>query len=54
VRITASWALANVCDSLRHCIDEFPLKKYTGALAGYQSGILNLLCCRIHIGIDFN
>ncbi|KAJ6753435.1 MALARIA ANTIGEN-RELATED [Salix purpurea] len=37
VRITASWALANICDSLRHCIDEFPLKKYTGALAGYQS-----------------
>lgn len=31
VRITASWALANICDSLRHCIDEFPLKKYTGS-----------------------
>lgn len=31
MRITASWALANICDSLRHCIDEFPLKKYTGS-----------------------
>ncbi|CAK7357536.1 unnamed protein product [Dovyalis caffra] len=38
VRITASWALANICDSLRHCIDEFPVKSYTGALLGYRNG----------------
>ncbi|GAY57189.1 hypothetical protein CUMW_177510 [Citrus unshiu] len=26
VRITASWALANICDSIRHCIDDFAFK----------------------------
>ncbi|XP_050227184.1 uncharacterized protein LOC126676898 [Mercurialis annua] len=28
VRITASWALANICGSLQHCIDDFPVEKY--------------------------
>ncbi|XVF53243.1 hypothetical protein PTKIN_Ptkin05aG0084100 [Pterospermum kingtungense] len=27
VRIPASWALANICDSLRHFVDDFPLKQ---------------------------
>ncbi|XP_059441155.1 uncharacterized protein LOC132173631 isoform X2 [Corylus avellana] len=26
VKITASWALANICDSIRLCIDDFPSK----------------------------
>ncbi|KAM1339707.1 hypothetical protein ACFX2I_038454 [Malus domestica] len=30
VRITASWALANICDSIRHCIDDFALKQSGG------------------------
>ncbi|XP_068305423.1 uncharacterized protein [Pyrus communis] len=30
VRITASWALANICDSIRHCIDDFGLKQSGG------------------------
>ncbi|XP_062100394.1 uncharacterized protein LOC133806290 [Humulus lupulus] len=29
VRITASWALANICDSIRHCIDTFALEGST-------------------------
>ncbi|XP_022722364.1 HEAT repeat-containing protein 6 isoform X2 [Durio zibethinus] len=29
VRIPASWALANICDSFRHFVDDFPLKKST-------------------------
>ncbi|KAL4324142.1 hypothetical protein GQ457_11G032090 [Hibiscus cannabinus] len=29
VRIPASWALANICDSLRHFVDDFPLKQST-------------------------
>ncbi|CAI0408973.1 unnamed protein product [Linum tenue] len=27
VRIAGSWALANICDSLRHCVDDFPLRQ---------------------------
>ncbi|XP_038687372.1 HEAT repeat-containing protein 6 isoform X2 [Tripterygium wilfordii] len=33
VRITASWALANICDSVRHCIHDFSLKESTGSNA---------------------
>ncbi|PRQ16798.1 hypothetical protein RchiOBHm_Chr7g0188131 [Rosa chinensis] len=32
VRITASWALANICDSIHHCIDDFSLEKTEGSL----------------------
>lgn len=32
VRITASWALANICDSIRHCIDDLSLEKTGGSL----------------------
>jgi hypothetical protein len=32
VKITASWALANICDSIRHCIDDFPSKPSKGGL----------------------
>ncbi|KAL6290189.1 hypothetical protein ACE6H2_007699 [Prunus campanulata] len=31
VRITASWAVANICDSIRHCIDDFALKQSGGS-----------------------
>ncbi|CAN0840735.1 HEAT repeat-containing protein 6 [Linum grandiflorum] len=33
VRIAASWALANICDSLRHCVDDFLLKQSTDSNA---------------------
>lgn len=29
VRITASWALANICDSLRHCISDFSSERHS-------------------------
>uniref|UniRef100_A0A2N9IEJ3 Integrase catalytic domain-containing protein n=1 Tax=Fagus sylvatica TaxID=28930 RepID=A0A2N9IEJ3_FAGSY len=32
VRITASWALANICDSIRHCVDDFQPKQCKGGL----------------------
>lgn len=32
VRITASWALANICDSIRHCVDDFQSKQSKGGL----------------------
>ncbi|RVW91731.1 hypothetical protein CK203_024140 [Vitis vinifera] len=31
VRITASWALANICDSLRHCISDFSSERHSVA-----------------------
>ncbi|CAN1779468.1 HEAT repeat-containing protein 6 [Linum perenne] len=36
VRIAASWALANICDSLRHCVDDFPLRQSTDSNANPQ------------------
>ncbi|KAJ4839057.1 hypothetical protein Tsubulata_027630 [Turnera subulata] len=36
VRITASWALANTCDSLRHCADDFLLKSSSDSNANSQ------------------
>ncbi|KAF2313562.1 hypothetical protein GH714_011735 [Hevea brasiliensis] len=33
VRITSSWAFANICDSLRHCINDFPLDKLSDSNA---------------------
>ncbi|KAJ4711744.1 HEAT repeat-containing protein 6 [Melia azedarach] len=36
VRITASWALANICDSLRHCVDDFPFKPSADSNANSQ------------------
>ncbi|RVX09100.1 hypothetical protein CK203_013728 [Vitis vinifera] len=38
VRITASWALANICDSLRHCISDFSSERHSvGMLNIYYS-----------------
>ncbi|KAJ6313915.1 hypothetical protein OIU78_017547 [Salix suchowensis] len=51
VRITASWALANICDSLRHCIDEFPLKKYTGSNTNPQL-VASLTECALRLTED--
>ncbi|KAL2539022.1 ARM repeat superfamily protein [Forsythia ovata] len=34
VRIAASWALANICDSIRHCIDAQPFE--TGSMASRE------------------
>lgn len=31
VRITASWAVANICDSIRHCIDDLAFKQSGGS-----------------------
>ncbi|KDP25186.1 hypothetical protein JCGZ_20342 [Jatropha curcas] len=36
VRITASWALANICDSLRYCINDFRLEKSADSVANSQ------------------
>ncbi|XP_021667180.2 uncharacterized protein LOC110655247 isoform X3 [Hevea brasiliensis] len=36
VRITSSWAFANICDSLRHCINDFPLDKLSDSNANTQ------------------
>ncbi|KAM7531528.1 hypothetical protein LguiB_034938 [Lonicera macranthoides] len=42
VRITASWALANICDSLRHCIHEYTSKRCSVDSKG-SSHLISLL-----------
>ncbi|XVF12805.1 hypothetical protein REPUB_Repub08aG0151600 [Reevesia pubescens] len=44
VRIPASWALANICDSLRHFVDDFPLKQSTDSDTNYQLVELLIEC----------
>ncbi|XP_065858384.1 uncharacterized protein [Euphorbia lathyris] len=51
VRITASWALANICDSLRHCINDFPLENTTDLNANPR--IMELLVeCALRLAKD--
>ncbi|GLT64682.1 hypothetical protein SLA2020_371600 [Shorea laevis] len=51
VRITASWALANICDSICHCINDFPLKQPPGSITDSQ--LLKLLIdCALHLTKD--
>ncbi|XP_044485404.1 HEAT repeat-containing protein 6 isoform X2 [Mangifera indica] len=51
VRITASWALANICDSLRHCIDDFPLKPSPDKNVNSQM-VESLTECALHLTKD--
>lgn len=37
VRISASWALANICDCLRHGATEFQLEGYTGSINDFNT-----------------
>ncbi|GAV75130.1 DUF4042 domain-containing protein [Cephalotus follicularis] len=49
VRITASWALANLCDSLRHCVHDFPSNQSTYV----NSRVIELLTeCALHLTKD--
>ncbi|EEF43498.1 conserved hypothetical protein [Ricinus communis] len=51
VRITASWALANICESLRHCLDDFPLEKSADTNAKPQ--VMEFLAeCAFHLTKD--
>ncbi|KAL3499129.1 hypothetical protein ACH5RR_041861, partial [Cinchona calisaya] len=52
VRITASWALANVCDSLRHCVDAATIER--GSIDSKASSELlsMLINCALHLSKD--
>ncbi|XP_028756041.1 HEAT repeat-containing protein 6-like isoform X1 [Neltuma alba] len=50
VRITASWALANICDSIRHCVGYLPFG-FTGTHANPQF-IISLSECALHLTKD--
>lgn len=51
VRITASWALANICDSIRHCVDDFQPKQCKDSDA--DSSLIGLLIeCALHLTKD--
>ncbi|XP_062105137.1 uncharacterized protein LOC133816845 isoform X2 [Humulus lupulus] len=51
VRITASWALANICDSIRHCIDTLALEGSTDYTAVSESVTL-LTDCALRLSND--
>ncbi|KAL5833246.1 hypothetical protein ACOSQ3_016920 [Xanthoceras sorbifolium] len=51
VRIIASWALANICDSLRHCIDDFPFKQSVDSNVNSQL-MESLTECALHLTKD--
>ncbi|PON93044.1 Coatomer beta subunit [Trema orientale] len=51
VRITASWALANLCDSIRHAIDTFALEGSTDHNAVSESLAL-LTACALRLSND--
>ncbi|KAF4346859.1 uncharacterized protein LOC115698603 isoform X1 [Cannabis sativa] len=51
VRITASWALANICDSIRHCIDTLALEGSTDYTAVSESVAL-LTDCALRLSND--
>ncbi|XP_038993536.1 HEAT repeat-containing protein 6-like isoform X2 [Hibiscus syriacus] len=44
VRIPASWALANICDSLRHFVEDFPLKQSTDSETNFHLVELLIEC----------
>ncbi|XP_054824289.1 uncharacterized protein LOC129322185 isoform X2 [Prosopis cineraria] len=50
VRITASWALANICDSIRHCVSYLPFG-CTGTHANPEL-IISLSECALHLTKD--
>ncbi|PPR93136.1 hypothetical protein GOBAR_AA27533 [Gossypium barbadense] len=44
VRIPASWALANICDSIRHFVDDVPLKQSTDSETNFHLVDLLIEC----------
>ncbi|KAH1107431.1 hypothetical protein J1N35_011199 [Gossypium stocksii] len=44
VRIPASWALANICDSIRHFVDDVPLKQSTNSETNFHLVDLLIEC----------
>lgn len=52
VRITASWALANICDSLRHCICPFTFKTFLIDSKGSSQLIPLLIKCALRLTKD--
>ncbi|KAI7744521.1 hypothetical protein M8C21_023787 [Ambrosia artemisiifolia] len=52
VRIAASWALANLCDSLRHCIDRFTLARSSVDLMECSKMVSLLIDCSLRLTRD--
>ncbi|KAI3787534.1 hypothetical protein L1987_42072 [Smallanthus sonchifolius] len=52
VRIAASWALANLCDSLRHCIDRFTLARSSIDLIDCSKMVSLLIDCSLRLTRD--
>ncbi|XP_071917933.1 uncharacterized protein [Coffea arabica] len=52
VRITASWALANICDSLRHCVDLPSFTSGSGDSKGSSELISILINSALHLSKD--
>ncbi|KAK2981971.1 hypothetical protein RJ640_019191 [Escallonia rubra] len=52
VRITASWALANMCDSLRHCINSFCPTRFSVDSDGSSPSIALLVDCALRLTKD--
>ncbi|XWS38094.1 hypothetical protein CRYUN_Cryun19dG0101100 [Craigia yunnanensis] len=52
VRIPASWALANICDSLRHFVDDFPSKQSTDSEIEWAQLVELLTDCALHLTQD--
>ncbi|KAI3817956.1 hypothetical protein L1987_11758 [Smallanthus sonchifolius] len=52
VRIAASWALANLCDSLRHCIDRFTLARSSVDLMDCSKMVSLLIDCSLRFTRD--
>ncbi|KAK9076613.1 hypothetical protein SSX86_004947 [Deinandra increscens subsp. villosa] len=52
VRIAATWALANLCDSLRHCIDRFTLARSSVDLIDCSKMVSLLIDCSLRLTRD--
>lgn len=52
VRITASWALANICDSLRHCIDAVTSKRSSVDSKATSQLIARSIECALRLTMD--
>ncbi|KAM0015636.1 putative armadillo-like helical protein [Helianthus debilis subsp. tardiflorus] len=52
VRIAAAWALANLCDSLRHCIDRFTLERSAVDLIECSKMVSLLIDCSLRLTRD--
>ncbi|OIS99369.1 hypothetical protein A4A49_26410 [Nicotiana attenuata] len=50
VRITASWALANICDALRHHVDVHEFENFSSAVSSRSISLL--MNCALHLTND--